>query len=119
MLAYIVLFLFFQLVFSSLTMIPVSEIYNGYNIVSDYYSYCAKSPDSSINYFYKILKEQHLIVYDQNDEIVSKSIIPNSNVNKLEYFGTEKEYLKLSYDNLYYINENDNIEKHFILTRIF
>ena len=112
MLAYIVLFLFFQLVFSSLTMIPVSEIYNGYNIVSDYYSYCTKSPDGSINYFYKILKEQHLIVYDQNDEIVSKSIIPNSNVNKLEYFGTEKEYLKLSYDNLYYINENDNIENY-------
>lgn len=70
----IIFILFFLLkIFCSIKIIPISEVVKG-DILTEYFLYCAKSPNGYINLFYKIAEDNYHLVYDKNEDYVIKYI---------------------------------------------
>ena len=103
----IYIFFILPIVFCSLKMIPVSETVEG-NLFSEYYLYCSKSKNGSINIFYKLSGNSYHLIYDQNEDLFNKFKNTKKNVKKLEFFDSDKEYLMVS-NNLYYVNEAEQL----------
>ena len=94
-------FLLFVPMTFCLKMYPIVKIEKSFGFRR--YLHCSKSPNDSIHLFYKISSNITHLIYDQNEELVSKNNEENY-IYKREYFDSDSEYLQSSY----YVNEKEN-----------
>lgn len=94
------LFLLFLPMAFSLKKYPIVKIEKSLDFHG--YLHCSKSPNDSIHLFYKISSNISHLIYDQNEELISKNNEENY-IYKREYFDSDSEYLQSSY----YINEKE------------
>lgn len=93
----------FKSILCSIKIIPVTDLIKG-SIISEYYLYCTESSNGDLNLFYKVDDFSEHLIYDKNEEFISKT--PNNEyyIKKLEYI-SDKEYIIVSKNSVYFENK--------------
>lgn len=96
------------MVFCSLDLFPISgEIKS---LCHKSYLHCSKSPSDSIHIFYKLKDNISHLIYDQNEELILKN--DDEEINKIEYFDNDSEYLMLKSSYSIIMNEIEKIKMY-------